>query len=124
MLTLGLTGDVGAGKSTLCSVWRSMGISVFDADTVAREMWRSEDVQKKACFRWGDDFFDGEWKSVLKKIADKIFNSKEEYTVPFFPATEYWCDCCSVVSPAFPERVPTESTVIAFRSVSLTSLSK
>ncbi len=79
MLTLGLTGDVGAGKSTLCSVWRSMGISVFDADTVAREMWRSEDVQKKACFRWGDDFFDGEWKSVLKKIADKIFNSKEEY---------------------------------------------
>ena len=80
MLILGLTGDVGAGKSTICRVWKSMGASVFDADSVARDMWKSEEVQKKACARWGDDFFSGEWRCVLKKIADKIFGSEEEYS--------------------------------------------
>jgi dephospho-CoA kinase len=39
MLTIGLTGDVGAGKSTLCRVWSGMGATVLDADTVARDMW-------------------------------------------------------------------------------------
>ena len=33
MSIIGLTGDVGAGKSTLCSVWREMGARVIDADT-------------------------------------------------------------------------------------------
>ncbi len=79
MLIIGLTGDVGAGKSTLCRLWRKMGAEVFDADTLAREMWKKEEVQSKAKERWGKDFFSGEWKMVLAKIADKIFPSKEEY---------------------------------------------
>lgn len=79
MLIIGLTGDVGAGKSTLCRLWREMGAEIFDTDTIAREMWKKEEIQRDAKARWGEDFFDGEWKMVLGKIADKIFNSREEY---------------------------------------------
>lgn len=79
MLTVGLTGDVGAGKSTLCRVFSAMGANVLDADTVARDMWCRRDVQKEAELRWGGDFFKGEWKQVLAKIANKIFSSEEEY---------------------------------------------
>lgn len=32
MLALGVTGDVGAGKSTLTRFWKEMGASVLDAD--------------------------------------------------------------------------------------------
>jgi dephospho-CoA kinase len=79
MLTIGLTGDVGAGKSTLCRVWSGMGATVLDADTVARDMWKLPDVQQAAAERWGGGFFEGEWKSVLAKIASKIFTNDAEY---------------------------------------------
>ena len=79
MLTVGLTGDVGAGKSTLSRVWEEMGALVIDADRVARDMWKLPDVQKKAAERWGAGFFEGEWKSVLAKIAAKIFTDETEY---------------------------------------------
>lgn len=79
MLTVGLTGDVGAGKSTLARVWEEMGATVIDADRVARDMWKDPDVQRKAAERWGSDFFDGDQKSVNAKIAAKIFSEEEEY---------------------------------------------
>lgn len=79
MLTVGLTGDVCAGKSTLSKVWEEMGAMVIDADRVARDMWKLPDVQKKAAERWGSDFFEGDQKSVFAKIAAKIFFEEEEY---------------------------------------------
>ncbi|MDD4159796.1 MAG: dephospho-CoA kinase [Synergistaceae bacterium] len=79
MLTVGLTGDVGAGKSTLSRVWEEMGATVIDADRVARNMWMLPDVQKKAAERWGGDFFSGGNKTVFAKIAEKIFSDEEEY---------------------------------------------
>jgi len=79
LLTVGLTGDVGAGKSTLSRVWEEMGATVIDADRVARDMWKLPDVRKKASERWGSDFFEGDQKSVFAKIAAKIFSEEEEY---------------------------------------------
>ncbi|MCE5202122.1 MAG: dephospho-CoA kinase [Synergistaceae bacterium] len=79
MLIIGLTGDVGAGKSTLCGVWREMGADVIDADTIARDMWKLPEVRSKAEARWGEGFFDDEWKTVLDRIAAKIFCDDEEY---------------------------------------------
>lgn len=79
MLTVGLTGDVGAGKSTLSRVWEEMGAMVVDADMIARNLWRLPDVQKKAAARWGENFFEGEKKSIFAKIAEKIFSDEEEY---------------------------------------------
>ena len=80
MSIIGLTGDVGAGKSTLCSVWRDMGATVLDADEVARSMWDRADVRAEAEARWGAGFFDEPDKKTLwAKIAAKIFNDKTEY---------------------------------------------
>lgn len=79
MLTVGLTGDVGAGKSTLSRVWDEMGATVVDADRVAREMWELPDIRRKAAERWGKDFFEGELRSVFSRIAAKIFSDENEY---------------------------------------------
>lgn len=79
MLTIGLTGDVGAGKSTLCRVWKAMGATVLDADTVARDMWKLPEIQAKAEARWGSGFFSGEWKDIFARIAAKIFTDDAEY---------------------------------------------
>jgi len=79
MITVGLTGDVGAGKSTLCAVWREMGAFTIDTDTIARDMWFVPSVQRKAKKRWGESFFDGEVKDVYSRIADTIFLNEAEY---------------------------------------------
>ena len=79
MLTIGLTGDVGAGKSTLCRVWQGMGATIIDADTVAREMWKLPEIQEKAGARWGEGFFTGDWKDIFARIAAKIFTDDAEY---------------------------------------------
>lgn len=36
MFTVGLTGNIAAGKSTVAEVWRSLGATVVDADVLAR----------------------------------------------------------------------------------------
>lgn len=79
MLKVGLTGDVGAGKSTLCGVWRGMGADVFDADAIAKKMWFLPEVRQKAEARWGAGFLDGSSKEALGRIAEKIFTDDEEY---------------------------------------------
>ena len=44
MLALGVTGDVGAGKSTLTRLWGEMGASVIDADKIVRDLWARPSV--------------------------------------------------------------------------------
>lgn len=79
ILTVGLTGDVGAGKSTLAGLWREMGALVLDADKIAKEQWQSPEVRREASSRWGTDFFSGGQKDIYAKIAGKIFSDEDEY---------------------------------------------
>ncbi len=45
MLVTALTGDVGAGKSTLSRVWRDMGANVVDADEVTLKLLRDGEIR-------------------------------------------------------------------------------
>ena len=53
MLVIGLTGDVGAGKSTVSSAWGSQGARVISADPIVAELWKREDLVTLAVERWG-----------------------------------------------------------------------
>ncbi|MDO5116038.1 MAG: dephospho-CoA kinase [Synergistaceae bacterium] len=79
MSIVGLTGDVGAGKSTLCKEWGAMGAHIIDADSAARALWDEPDIQREAEKRWGTGFFDAPHKELWAKIAAKIFTDEEEY---------------------------------------------
>ena len=71
MPTVGLTGDVGAGKSTLCKEWAAMGAHIIDADSVARALWDDPGIRREAEKRWGAGFFDAPHKELWAKIAAK-----------------------------------------------------
>ena len=79
MPTVGLTGDVGAGKSTLCKEWAAMGAHIIDADSVARALWDDPGIRREAEKRWGAGFFDAPHKELWAKIAAKIVADAEEY---------------------------------------------
>ncbi len=44
MLVLGLTGNIGCGKSTVSSRFKEFGIDVIDADLLTREIYKHSDV--------------------------------------------------------------------------------
>lgn len=39
MLKVGITGGIGSGKSTVCSIFRQLGIPVFEADTEVKTLY-------------------------------------------------------------------------------------
>lgn len=46
MLTLGVTGGLGSGKSTACKIFQLLGCEIFDADEEAKNILFSSDVVK------------------------------------------------------------------------------
>lgn len=60
MLTVGLTGGIGSGKSLIASVFRTLGIPVFNADDVGRNLTGSDPEILSGLHSWlGDEFFEG-----------------------------------------------------------------
>jgi len=41
MIKVGITGGIGSGKSTACKVFKTLGIPVFEADNIARQLINS-----------------------------------------------------------------------------------
>ncbi len=79
MLTVALTGDVGAGKSTVARVWRDMGACVIDADAVAKRQWLRPEVMEQAVARWGDSVRRADGSPDYAAIARHAFQNEEEH---------------------------------------------
>lgn len=80
MAVTAVTGEIGAGKSTVTSILaRLMGCVQVDADKVAAEIWTRPDVKSVAVSRWGDDILDAQGNIVRAEIARRIFADDEEH---------------------------------------------
>lgn len=79
MLKIGITGGIGSGKTTICKVFETLGVPVFYADTVAKEIMVNDQVLiegVKATFGPESYFQDGTLNN--KYIANIVFNSETE----------------------------------------------
>ncbi|HRI19304.1 MAG TPA: dephospho-CoA kinase [Panacibacter sp.] len=47
MLKVGLTGGIGSGKSTVAAIFETLGIPVFDADSVAKNIMNEDEALKQ-----------------------------------------------------------------------------
>lgn len=79
MLKIGITGGIGSGKTTICKVFETLGVPVFYADTVAKQIMTKDAVLMqgvKDTFGAESYFNDGTLNN--KHIANIVFNNESE----------------------------------------------
>lgn len=72
---IGITGTIGAGKSTVGSILEELGVPVIDTDTITHEVQNSEKVKRAVVERFGKAVLtdDGTGKIDRKKLGALVF---------------------------------------------------
>ena len=77
MLKVALTGNIGSGKSTVARIFSTLGIPVFNADMVAKELYTDGDVVKELVELFGSNILTSKETIDTKKLAAIIFSDKK-----------------------------------------------
>lgn len=78
MLVLGLTGNIGCGKSSLSTIFSNEGINIIDADIIARQIYTDEKLLKKVYDTFGDDIKNNDGSLNRKALGKIVFNDDEK----------------------------------------------
>lgn len=74
MLKVGITGGIGAGKSIVCRVFKTLGIPVFDADAAAKHLMENDAALIKSISKlFGDDIYKS-GRLDREQLAATVFN--------------------------------------------------
>jgi dephospho-CoA kinase len=77
MKKVGLTGNIGSGKTTVCRVFEVLGTPVFYADEEAKKILNNPIVLNEIAVFLGDDIIDDKGLPIRSRIAEKVFSNKE-----------------------------------------------
>jgi len=81
MLTLGVTGGLGSGKSTACSFFLEFGCEIFDADIEAKKiLFSSEIVKLKLVEYFGESILENDEISK-KALVDIVFTNQKNQQI-------------------------------------------
>ncbi len=76
-MIIGITGNIGAGKTTLSQILSSLGIRTLNLDEVAKSMLSEEDVREEIRKAFGKKVFE-RGKISRRKLASLVFSNKRE----------------------------------------------
>jgi dephospho-CoA kinase len=75
MNKIGITGGIGSGKSTVCEIFKLLGVPVFHADAEAKKLQDNDLIIKKLLINsFGNYIYFKDGKLDRKKLAGLIFN--------------------------------------------------
>lgn len=74
---IGLTGGMGAGKSTALAALERLGAATISADAVVHELYGSDEVREAVVARWGDEVAPG-GAVDRAAVAGKAFAAPDE----------------------------------------------
>lgn len=78
MLKIGITGSIGAGKSTVAGIFKVLGVPVFDADATAKSILNSDpELREQIIAAFGSETY----KNGLldrKYLATLVFNNPDQ----------------------------------------------
>jgi len=77
MVTLGITGGFGTGKSTVAGFFREKGAKVLDADEIAHGLLKPGCIEyKKIVSRFGSDILDKDGRIDKARLSERAFAGK------------------------------------------------
>lgn len=81
MITIGLTGGIGSGKTTVANYFIELGVPVYFADNEAKELMNiSKKIKKKLIAQFGEEAYkDGKLNRAY--LAAIVFNDKNKLSI-------------------------------------------
>jgi len=70
---IGITGGIGSGKSTVARMLAELGADLVDADAIAHEVLRRDDVKDAVRSEWGPDIFGLDGEVDREALARLVF---------------------------------------------------
>lgn len=79
MIILGITGNSGTGKSTICNFFLQSGYSVIDTDKLGHEaLYKNTFVYTELVNKFGEKILDKNKNIDRKRLGTIVFNEKED----------------------------------------------
>lgn len=78
MLVIGLTGNIGCGKSSLSKILEENYFDIIDADLISREIMNNSDLLKDVFDTFGDNIKRNDGTLDRKKLGEIVFNDDEK----------------------------------------------
>ena len=78
MKRIGLTGNIGTGKTTITRIFKVMGVPVYHADIRARVLLDSDSVKHQVASLFGNQVINPMNQVDRKALANIVFNDKEK----------------------------------------------
>lgn len=79
MLTIGLTGGIGSGKSEAAGLFQQLGVPVIDADSIAHQLVQpGTDALAEIVSIFGETILTPEGSLDRSRLADVVFNNPAE----------------------------------------------
>ena len=75
MRKVGITGNIGSGKTTVCKGFESLGIAVYYADKEAKKFYRNPEVITAVKQLFGENIFDAANNLKRTDLANIVFNN-------------------------------------------------
>jgi dephospho-CoA kinase len=76
-MLVGLTGNIGTGKSTVLDIFSKLGALTIDSDKIVGELYTRDDIKARVIAILGNEIIDGNGHLHKKKIANIIFNNNK-----------------------------------------------
>lgn len=78
MLILGLTGNIGCGKSSLSSIFKEYDIDIIDADIISREIFRDRELLDLIFMNFGEGIKNIDGTLNRRALGNIVFNDDEK----------------------------------------------
>lgn len=73
-MRIAITGNIGSGKSYVCSLFKGLGIPVFDSDYEAKQLYFLPEIRERIIKRFGPEMYLEDGNLDRKRLADRLFS--------------------------------------------------
>ena len=78
MLILGLTGNIGCGKSSLSDIFKESDFQIIDADIIARQIFEDRILLQEVFVHFGENIRNSDGNLDRKALGRIVFNDENK----------------------------------------------